>query len=42
MLEIIKGDKSIKVPSQVLTAGIVAMGVCAVVADICNAIGKRK
>lgn len=42
MLEIIKGNKSVKVPSQVITAGIVVAGVCAVVADICNAIGSHK
>lgn len=42
MLEIIKGDKSVKVPSRVITVGIVAAGVCAVVADICNVIGKCK
>ena len=41
MLEVIKGDKTVKIPERVITVGIVAMGVCAVVADICNTIGKR-
>lgn len=42
LLEVIKGDKTVKIPSQVITVGIVAAGVCAVVADICNVISKRK
>ena len=41
MLEVVKGDKSVKVPERVLVVGIVGMTLCAVAADICNTIVKK-
>lgn len=42
MLEVVKGDKTVKVPERVLTIGIVAIGACAIVGDICNTISKKR
>jgi hypothetical protein len=42
MLEVIKGNKTVKVPGKVITVGIVAAGVCAIVSDICNAVSSKR
>lgn len=42
MVEMNKGNKTVKVPGKVITAGLITWGVCAIVSDICNAVSKKK
>ena len=41
MLEVVKGDKTVKVPEKVLVVGIIAMGACAIVGDFCHMMVKK-
>lgn len=42
MLEMNKGNKSVKVPGVIITAGVITWGVCTIVSDICNAVVSKK
>lgn len=42
MLEMVKGNKTVKVPGRVITIGLITAGVCTIVSDICNAVSKKK
>lgn len=42
MVEMIKGDKSVKMPALVVVAAVITAGACAIASDVCNVISKRK
>lgn len=42
MVKVVKGDKTMEMPGKVITVGIVVLGVCAIVSDVCNAVVKKK
>lgn len=42
MLEIIKGDKAVKMPALVVVAAVITAGACSIASDVCNVISKRK
>lgn len=42
MLEVIKGDKSVKMPAVVVVAAVVTVGACNIASNVCDLLGKRK
>lgn len=42
MVEMIKGDKSVKMPALVVVAAVITAGACSMVSNVCDVISKRK
>lgn len=42
MVEIVRGDKTLKMPGNVVAIMVLTAGLCAIASDVCNVIIKRK